>query len=157
MTLHYVCTPFWCRIRKMVLLNIYIYLPWINTHRQTTSSFDDTPVISSRDQNSCEGDRVSDIIFLLRQSQAIQNCNQSVLVIVPYLNIFVFIITIVDLILGSALVQLILLRARYLYNSTELRFYIFCLLPASRLCDRYCHRWVHYIDTMKYGFKVCAI
>ena len=97
----------------------------------------------------CAGDRNYDLICLLQQSQAIHYCNQSVLSIVPDLNIFVFSIKIFDLIPRSALVQFILLRASYLYNLTGLRCYLFCLEPASRLCDCYHHRWVHYIDTTK--------
>ena len=40
-----------------------------------------------------------------------------------------------------------LLRKNYLYKLTGLGWYFFCLEPASRLCDRHRHRWVHYIDT----------
>ena len=43
---------------------------------------------------------------MIQKSQAIHYCNQSVLEIVPDLNIIVFIITIVDIILRSALVRL---------------------------------------------------
>ena len=55
--------------------------------------------------------------------------------IVPDLRILVFSITIVDLVLRSALVCFISLRASYLYNSTGIRFYIFCSEPALRICE----------------------
>ena len=78
--------------------------------------------------------------------------------IVPDLNIFVFSITIFDLLSRSALARFILLRARYLFNSMGLRFYIFCLEPALRLCDRHCHGWAHSIDTTKVRFEgLCDI
>ena len=115
---------------------VYIHLPYINTQRQTTSPSNITPVISSSNRQTtglyqgsadcCEGDRNSDIICLLQPYQKIHYSNQSVLVIVPNRNIFVFSITIFDLISRSALVLFSLLRASYLYNWTGLRFYIFC-------------------------------
>ena len=74
----------------------------------------------------CEGYRDSGLIRLLQKSQAIHYCNKSVLSIVPDLSIFVFSITIVDLILRSALVRFSLLYASCLYNLAGLRFYIFC-------------------------------
>ena len=95
---------------------VYIYLPCTNKHQQATAPFDNTPVISSSDHqktglyqgshNCCEGDSNSDLICLLQKYQAIHYCDQSVLAIVPDLNIFVFSIMIVDLILRSALVRL---------------------------------------------------
>ena len=110
----------------MFIYKVYIYLPCINTQRRTTAPFDDTPVIPSRDHRTtgmyqdsadlCEGDCNSDIILLLQQSQAIHYCNQSMLEIVPDLNIFIFSITTFDLISRSALVRFSLLRAIYLYN-----------------------------------------
>ena len=133
----------------MIILKVYIYLPCINTQRRTIAPFDDTPVISSSDRrntglyqgstNSCEGDRNSYTIRLLQKSHKIHYCDQSVLEIVPDLNIFVFSITIFDIISRSALVQFSSLCASYLYNSIGLRFYIFCSLPASCLCDCHCH------------------
>ena len=94
---------------------VYIHLTCINTQQRTTSPFDITYVISSSDRQTlrlyqgsadcCEGYRNPDIIRLLQPSQTINYCNQSVLGIVPYLNIFVFSITILDLISRSALVQ----------------------------------------------------
>ena len=94
---------------------VYIYLPSMNTQQRETETFDDTPVISSRDHQKtgiyqgsddrCKGDCNSDLIRLLQKSQLIHYCNQSVLAIVPDLNILVFIITTVDLISRSALVQ----------------------------------------------------
>ena len=53
----------------------------------------------------CEGDRNSNIIHLLQPSQKIHYFNQSVLAIVPDLNIFIWSIAIFDLIPRSALVQ----------------------------------------------------
>ena len=130
------CTLFWCRTRFFIIYKVYIYLTSINTQQQATSLFNNTPVISSRDHqttglyqssaDSCEGDRKSYIICLLQQSQTIHYCNQSVLSIVSDLNIFVLSITIFYLISRSALVRFSYLRASYLYNSTGIRFYIFC-------------------------------
>ena len=146
----------------MFILKVYIYLPCINTQGQTTAPFDDTSVVSSiNHQNtglyqgsadSFEGDCKYDLICLLQKFKAIHYCIQSVSEIIPDLNVFVFSITIVDIILWSALVQFSLLRVRYLYKSTELRFYIFFLEPASRIYDCHCHGWVHYIDTTKIRF-----
>ena len=39
-------TLFWCRIRKIFILKVYIYIPCINTQRKSTAPFDDTPIIS---------------------------------------------------------------------------------------------------------------
>ena len=129
----------------MFIYNAYIYLPCINTQRRTTSPCDITHIISSSDlrtprlyqgsADSCEGDCNSDIIRLLQPSQTIQYCNQSVLEIAPYLNIFVLSITILDLISRSTLVLFSLLLASYLDNLMGLRFYIFFSLPDLRLCD----------------------
>ena len=115
---------------------VYIHLPCINTQQKTTAPFENTPVISSSDclktglyqgsADRCEGFRKSDTIRLLQQSQTTHYCIQSVLAIVPDLNIFVFSLTIFDLILRSTLVRFCLLRENYLYNSTGLRFYTFC-------------------------------
>ena len=95
---------------------VYIHQPFIITQIQTTASFEITHVISSSDRQTprlyqgladfCEGDRISDIICLLQQSQTIHYCNQSVLAIVPDLNILVWSIAIFDLILKISLVQL---------------------------------------------------
>ena len=151
----------------MFIYKVYIYLPSINKQRRKTAPFNDTSVTSSSDHQTtgiyqgsadcCEGDRNSNIIRLLQQYQEIHYCNQSALAIVPDLNIFVFSITIFDTISISALVRFSLLRANYLYNLTELRFYIF-------FCNQ--HR-VFVIDIVtgeftililhKYGFKVLAI
>ena len=93
----------------------YIHLPCIIKQQRTTVPFNITHVISSTDlqitiqyqgsSDSCEGDLNLDIIRLLQPSHTIQYCNQSVLAIVPDLNIFVWSITIFDLISRSALVQ----------------------------------------------------
>ena len=146
----------------------YIHLPSTNTQKRTTAPFDNTPVISYSDrlttglyqgsENCGEGDHNTNIIFLIQPSQAIHYCNQSVLVIVPDLNILVFSITIFDLILRSALVRFSLLRAIYLYSSKGLRFYIHCFRNQHRVflisivtgeCTVLLPR--------EYGFKVCAI
>ena len=137
----------------------YIHLPSINTQRQTTAPFDNTPIISSSNHqttwlyqrlaNCCEEDRNSDIIRLLQPYQAISYCNKSVLVIVTDLNIFVFSIKIFDIISRSALVRFSLLRGRNLHNLTGLRFYIFFSLPSSCLGYRHSHMWVHFIHTKK--------
>ena len=126
----------------MFIYKAFIYLPCINTQQLTTAPLDITPVISYINhqttvlyQNSadrCEGYRNSVIICLLKPSQIIHYCNQSVLAIVPDLSIFVFSINIFDLISRRALVRLCLLREIYFYNSTGLRFYTFVLLPDSR-------------------------
>ena len=94
---------------------VYIHLPCIVTQWWTTASFNITHVVSSNDRqtpilyqgssNYCWGDRNLDIIRLLQPSHTIHYCNQSVSAIVPDLNIFVWSITIVDLISRSALVQ----------------------------------------------------
>ena len=114
---------------------VYIHLPCINTQRKTTEPFYNTPVISSSNHQTTglyqesadhfEGDRNSDIIRLFQKSQTIHYCNQSVLSIFPDLNIFVFIITIVDIISRRALLRFSLIHATYLYKSMGLRFYIF--------------------------------
>ena len=105
---------------------VCIHLPCINIQQQTKAPFEITPVISYRylqttgmyqgSADSGEVDRNSDIIRPLCPSQKIHYCNQSVLAIVPDLNIFVFSITVFGLILRISLVLLCLLRAIYLYN-----------------------------------------
>ena len=92
---------------------VYIHLPCINTQQQTTASFETTNFISYSNcqtprlykgsANFCEGDRNSDIICLLQPYQTIHYCNQSVLAIVPYLNILFWSITIIDIIWRRAL------------------------------------------------------
>ena len=151
----------------MIILKVCIYLPCINTQRQKTAPFDETSVVSSSNHQKTglyqgsddriEGDQNSYIICLLRKSQAIHYCNQSVLAIFPDLNIFIFSITIIGIILRSALVRFSLLRASYLYNSTGLRLNIFF---------RNQHRVFVIIIVLdectililrRYVFKVCAI
>ena len=119
----------------MFIYKAFIYLPCINTQQLTTAPLDITPVISYRDHrmpklyqvsaNCCEGYRNSVIICLLKPSQIIHYCNQSVLAIVPDLNIFVFSITIFDLISRSALVRFSLLCVSYFYKSTGLGCYVY--------------------------------
>ena len=136
------CTLFWCRFRKMFISKVYIYLPCINTQRQPTAPFNDTPIISSSynqktglyqgSADCCEGDIKSYLIHLLQKSQVIHYCNQSVLDIVPDLNIVIFSIKIVDLISRSTLIRFSLLHASYLYNSTGLE----CYVGAVTCCGR---------------------
>ena len=76
---------------------VYIYLPCINTHWRTTASFDLTHVLSSSNflttrlyqvsSNHCGGNCNSDVIHLLQPYLTIHYCHQSVLSIVPDLNI----------------------------------------------------------------------
>ena len=116
------------------ILKVYIYLPWINTHLRGTAPFDNTCIISSSDHQKtglymesadcCDEDHKSDLIVLIQQSQAIDYCNQSVLVIVPDLNTFVFSITNGNFTSRSALVRFCFLYVRYLYDLTGIRFYI---------------------------------
>ena len=129
---------FGAEFETIFIYKVYIYLPRINTKRLTTALFDDTPVISSCDHgttglyqwsaNCWEGECNSDIIRLLQQSHTIHYCNQSVLEIFTDLNIFVFSITIFDLILRSDLVRFSLLPEICMHNSTGLRFYKFCFV-----------------------------
>ena len=144
---------------------VYIHLTSIKKQRRTTAPFDNTPVIPSSDRRTTvlyqgsadcyEGDIDSDIIILIQPYQTIHYCNQSVLAIVPDVNIFVFSITIFDLISRSALVRIILLRASYLYKLTGLRFYIFCSLPESCLRYCHCHGWVHCIFCSCTALRFC--
>ena len=151
----------------MFIYKVYIYLTSINTQRWTTAPFDNTPIISSRNRqttglyqgsdNCCEVCCNSDIIILLQQFQTIHYCNQSVLYIVPDLNIFVFSITIFDLILGSALVQFSLIRASYLYNLTGLSFYIFFWNQHRVFLIAIVMGEFTILILRTYGFKVCII
>ena len=94
------------------VLSVYLASTHINKQQQTFSS---THALSSKDRqmprlyqvsdDPCEGDRNSDVIFLLQTSLTLPWCNQSVLAIVPDLNIFVWSITIFGIISRSALVQ----------------------------------------------------
>ena len=99
---------------------VYIYLPCINTQQRTAAPFDGTSFVSSSNHlntglyqgsvNRCGGYCSSDLICPIQQSQAIHYCKKSVLAVVPYLIIFVFSITIIDLISRSALVQFSLIH-----------------------------------------------
>ena len=94
---------------------VFIYLSCIITQRWTTAPFDSTNVLSSSNlriqrlyqvsANSCEGDCNLDVLCLLQTSLTIHYCNQWVLAISPDLNIFIWSITMFDLILRSTLVQ----------------------------------------------------
>ena len=113
----------------------YIHLPCMSKQKRTTAPFDIAPVISYSDHRTpnnyqgsadrCEGNCNSNIICPLQLSQTIHYCNPSVLAIVPDLNIFIFSITIFNLISRSALVRFCLLRASYLYNLTGLGCYVY--------------------------------
>ena len=77
----------------------YIRLPCIITQQQTTAPFDITHALSSSDRQNprlyqesadcCKVDRNLDVIRLLQPYLTIHYCNQSVLAIVPDLNILV--------------------------------------------------------------------
>ena len=94
---------------------VYIYLPCINTHRRTIAPFNITHILASSDcqtprlyqgSDDCYGgNHNSDVICLIQPSLTIHYCNQSVLAIVPYLNIFVWSMKIFDLVSSSGLVQ----------------------------------------------------
>ena len=94
---------------------VYIHLPFINTQRWTTAPFPITNFISSIGHitqilyqgsvNCCEGYDNFNIISLLHPSQKSYYCIQSVLAIVPDLNIFVWSITILDLILRRSMLH----------------------------------------------------
>ena len=94
---------------------VYFHLLCINTLQRTTAPFNNTPVISSRDQQTiglyqgsadcCEGYGNSGLFSLLHPYLTIHYCNQSLLAIFPDLNIFIWSITNFGIILRSALVQ----------------------------------------------------
>ena len=67
--------------------------------------------------NRCEGDRNLDLICLFQSYLTIHYCNQSVLVIVPDLNIFVWSITVLISFIEAPWCSTFLLRAIYFYNS----------------------------------------
>ena len=147
---------------------VYIHLPCINTQRQTTSPFNITPDISSRNcqttwlyqgsANNCKVYHNYNIIRLLQPSQAIHYSKQSGLAIVLDLNILVFSITSFDVISIIPLVRFSLLCAIYLYNLKGIRFYILFSWQALRLRDCHYHGWVYYINTTKIRFKgLCNI
>ena len=145
----------------------YIHLPCIKTQRRKTAPFNETYIISYSDHPTigiypgsayrCEGDRNFDIICLLQQYQEIHYCNQSVLAIVPDLNIFVFSITIFDLISRSALVRFSLLRASYWYKSMGLRFYICFGNQHSFFVVAIVTGQFTVLLLQKCGFKACTV
>ena len=129
-----------------------------------TAPLDITHIISSSDRQNtrlyqgsadfCEGDHNSNIICLLQPYQTIHYCNQSVLAIVPDLNIFVWSIKIFDLISRKRPSTVLFYYVVAICITWQgLRFYNFGLLPDSRLCDCHCHRWVHCIGTMKIWYS----
>ena len=107
---------------------VYIFLSCINTHRRTVVPFDITHVLSSSDRQTprlyqvsadcCGGYRNSDVIHLLQTYLKIHYCNQSVLAIVPDLNIVVWSITIFISFRKVPWYITFLLPVIYLYNST---------------------------------------
>ena len=78
---------------------VYIHIPCITTQQQTRAPFDSTnillfsecqtPILYQGFDNHCEGYCNSDIIHPLQLYLTIHYCNQSVLAIVPDLNIFI--------------------------------------------------------------------
>ena len=138
---------------------VYIHKPCINTHRQKTAPFDithaiifsdlQTPRLYQGSAEHCEVDCNCNIICLLHPSHIIHNCNQSVVAIVPDLNIFVWSITILISFREELWYNSFLLHSSYFYNSMEPRFHIFGLLQDSRLRHKKFHRWVHCIVTTK--------
>ena len=72
-TLNCFCILFWCRIREMYILKVYIYFSCINVQQRATAPFGDTLVISplqikhlttgvyQGSANRCEGYRDSDL------------------------------------------------------------------------------------------------
>ena len=81
----------------------------------------------------CEGDCNPDVIFLLQPYLTIHYCNQSVLVIVPDLNIFVWVITTFISFWEAPWYSTFILHASYLYNSmgTEVLQCLFVTILAS--------------------------
>ena len=69
---------------KMALFNI--------NHFYSSSDYQ-TPILCQVSANYCGGYRISDVIYLLQRYLTIHYCNQSVLAIVPDLNIVVWSIT----------------------------------------------------------------
>ena len=146
----------------------YIHLPCINTHLRTTAPFETHQVISysyhwrqrlyQGSAYCCEGDCNSKINRLLQLFRTIHYCNQSVLVIVPEMNIIFWSITILISFCEAPWYSYFLLRASYLYNSIGLKLYIFGLLLNSRICDVHFYGWVHCIVTTEMQFKgLCGI
>ena len=86
---------------------------------------------------------------MLQKSQAIHNCNQSVLAIFQDLNVTYSVLRFLTSFRKHPGTVISLPSASYFYNSTGLGWYFLCLEPASCLCERHCHRWVRYIDTAK--------
>ena len=94
---------------------MYIHLPCIITYRRITESLVITHALSSSNRirqriyqlstDRCEGYCNSDVICLFQPSLTIHYFNQSVLAIVPDLNIFVWSITIFHPFTRSALVH----------------------------------------------------
>ena len=85
---------------------VYIYLTYIKTQLHQGSD------------NCCEGDHNSDAIRPLQPYLKIHYFNQSVLAIVPDLNIFVWSITILISFREAPWYSTFLLSASYFYNST---------------------------------------
>ena len=131
------CALFWCRIRKIYILEVYIYFPCVSTQQRATAPSENAPIISpphskhlktgiyQGSANICEVDPDSD---LNRQASAIlgntslqptsvRNCFEP--------ERYLFSIAIVDLISISALVRFSLLRMSYYYNLTGIACYVY--------------------------------
>ena len=139
---------------------VYIHLTCIITQLWKTAPSDITHVISSSNRQTprlyhgwadcCEGDCNLDIICLLHPSQTIHYCNQSVLLILLDQNIFIWTITIVNIISRKRPDTVLFYYVLAICITRQgLRFYNFGLFSESRLCDRYCHRWVYCNVTTK--------
>ena len=123
---------------------VYIHLPCITKQRRKKSPFGIAHFISSSNfrtprlyqgsANRCEGDSKSNIIRLLQPFQTIHYYNQSVLVIVPDLNRFVWSITILISFWEAPWYSSFLLRSIYLYNlmgTKVLQFWFVTRLTSS--------------------------
>ena len=149
---------------------VYIHIPHIIKKWWTKAPFNINHVISYSDLQTprlyqgwtdrCEGDCNLDIVRLLQPYQIINYCNQSVLVISPDLNIFVWTIIIVNIISrkcpGTVLFYYVLAIC---ITWQGLRFYNFGLLPYSRLRNLHCNRWVHCVVCVKnlLRFVLCCL
>ena len=143
---------------------VYIHITHIITQWWTKAPFDINHFISYSNRQTprlyqgwadcCEGDCNLDIIRLLQPSQTIQYCNQSVLEIVPDLNIFVWTIISVDPISRKCPDTVLFYYVLPICITRRgLRFYNFGLLPYLRLRDSNLNRWVYCIVTTKIWYQ----
>ena len=142
------CTLFWCRIRKMLILEVYIYFPWINTHRRATAPLDNTPVMSTLQRKhwttglyhvysvlnlSSYGELSIYVLLLLFGLSHRYNIQKNTVWLFFTALHFV-----------KRLVWYIFVFTQYIYYR-----YFFCSWPLSRHHVRHRHGWVRYIDTTK--------